>query len=242
MPVREMLPFAVVSAFLLACAPTDGEPGQEPIPTVTATIDLSIGEAGGEGAEVFGRIGGVLELPDGRILVSDIQANEVRVFGADGQHRFTFGRDGDGPGDLGGPCCLALGPDGLVWVREATNGRYSAFDVGSNEAEFIRSVRQQHGAMGLMAPLTFDADGRLVDVGARVSPDGSGSERVAFHLASDGEIDSIDVVVPASLTSLGSHTVERNTGDGVAAFFLWQPFGSHAISTHGPAARPARAC
>lgn len=174
-------------------------------------------------------------------LVSDLQANEIRVFDADGHHLFTFGREGEGPGDLGGPCCLALGPDGTVWVREALNGRYSAFQVGAYSAQFVRTIRQRHGAMGLMAPLTFDAEGRLVDVGERVSPNGDGSERVRYHLDSDGEIASTDVVVPASLTTLGSHLVQRETGDGPAVFYVWQPFGSRAVSAHGPRGRWARA-
>jgi hypothetical protein len=189
------LPSVLVSLVLLACAPgAEQEAGDSP-PILEATIDLSIGSAEGSGADVFGRVGGVLGMPDGRILVSDLQANEIRVFDADGHHLFTFGREGEGPGDLGGPCCLALGPDGTVWVREAMNGRYSAFEVGADGAQFIRTVRQRHGAMGLMAPLTFDAEGRLVDVGERVSPNGDGSERVRYHLDSDGEIASTDVVV-----------------------------------------------
>jgi hypothetical protein len=235
------LPSVLVSLVLLACAPgAEQEAGDSP-PILEATIDLSIGSAEGSGADVFGRVGGVLGMPDGRILVSDLQANEIRVFDADGHHLFTFGREGEGPGDLGGPCCLALGPDGTVWVREAMNGRYSAFEVGADGAQFIRTVRQRHGAMGLMAPLTFDAEGRLVDVGERVSPNGDGSERVRYHLDSDGEIASTDVVVPASLTTLGSHLVQRETADGPAVFYLWQPFGSRAVSAHGPRGRWALA-
>jgi hypothetical protein len=64
-------------------------------PTREVRIDLEIGSADGDGPDVFGRIGGLLELDDGRILVSDMLANEIRVFSAGGEHLFSFGREGE---------------------------------------------------------------------------------------------------------------------------------------------------
>lgn len=231
----------VVVAFLSACGSQTATTPYDDVPHLSGQVDLTIGSADGTGPDVFGRIGGVLELPDGRIVVSDLQANEIRVFDESGEHAFTFGREGEGPGDLAGPCCLALDPNGLVWTREARNGRYSAFEIGDRNATFVRSVRQQHGAAGLMAALTFDAEGRLVDVGERVSSSGEGSERVRFHLESSGAIGQTDVVVPASQNLLGSYQVERETADGRAVFYLWQPYGSHSVSSHGYRGRWARA-
>ncbi len=224
-----------------ACGLPPDEEFPVEVPITEAHIDLSIGVAEGAGPDVFGRVGGVLILPDGRIVVSDIQSHEVRVFDTNGAHLFTFGREGEGPGDLGAPCCLALDREGLLWVRETMNGRYSAFEIGTEGASFVRTVRQQHGAMGLMAPLTFDAEGRLVDVGERVSPSGGASERVRYHLGAASDIQHTDVVVPTTLGVLGRHQVERQTPDGHGTFYLWQPYASHAVSAHGPDGRWARA-
>ena len=203
-----------------------------------ARIDLEIGSADGDGPDVFGRIGGLLELDDGRILVSDMLANEIRVFGPDGSYRFRFGREGEGPGELAGPCCLAPGPDGLVWVRETGNGRYSAFRVHDDQAEYVRGVIQQHGAAGLMAPTTFDAEGRLVDVGARPAEEG-GYEHARFVMDAEGAVAATETAVPAALTELGSHAVQGTINGQPARVFLWQPFASRAISAHGPEGRRA---
>lgn len=234
MPVPRL---AVV--LVVACVPGCGDgasTGEPAAPVREARVDLEIGSADGSGPDVFGRVGGLLELADGRIVVSDMLANEIRVFGKDGEHLFSFGREGDGPGDLGGPCCLALGPDGLVWIRETSNGRYSAFQVLTDRAEYRRSITQQHGASGLMAPTTFSSAGRLVDVGARPA-DGGGFERVRFHMDGSGEVVETEVAIPASLTDLGSHQVEGRINGQPALVFLWQPFASRAVSGHGPDGR-----
>jgi hypothetical protein len=231
----------VLAILIAGCVSSEGpEPGAG-IPEYQARIELTIGVADGDGADVFGRIGGLLELPDGRIVVSDVQANEIRVFSESGEHLFTFGREGDGPGDLGSPCCLALGPEGLVWVREASNGRYSAFRVGPDEAEFVRALTMQHGAAGLWAPTTFDDEGLLVDVGARPSSTGEGSERARFHLDDGGEVVRTEVSVPAALSDVGSHRVQVEINGSPGLLYMWQPFASRAVSAHGPGERRALA-
>jgi hypothetical protein len=49
---------------------------------------------------VFGRIGGVGVLSDGRIVVADGHASEIRVFDSDGLHLTTLGGRGKGPGEF----------------------------------------------------------------------------------------------------------------------------------------------
>lgn len=221
-----------------ACGSADTSAPEPGIPLHEARVDLMIGVADGEGPEVFGRIGGLLELPDGRIVVADMLANEIRVFSESGEHLFTFGREGEGPGELAGPCCLALGPDGLVWVRETSNGRYSGFRLLADTAEYVRSVIQQHGAAGLMVSTTFDPQGRLVDVGARPAEEG-GFERARFLMDESGEVTDTEVAIPASLTDLGTHQVQGNVNGQPALVFLQQPYSSRAVSAQGPDGRRA---
>jgi len=230
----------MVGLFGIACGGDDTS-APEPdtgLPEYEARIDLTIGVADGGGAEMFGRIGGLLALPDGRIVVADMLANEIRVFAPGGEHLYTFGREGDGPGDLGGPCCLALGPEGLVWIRETSNGRYSGFRLRADTAEYVRSVTQQHGAAGLMASTTFDAQRRLVDVGARPA-EGGGYERARFLMEADGEVTDTEVAIPAPLTTLGTHQVQGNFNGQPALVFLQQPYSSRAVSAQGPDGRRA---
>lgn len=229
---------AVILAGSAGCTDHGPAPGESGIPIREARIELQIGSTDGQGPDVFGRIGGLLELPDGRIVVADMLANEIRVFSKSGEPLFSIGREGEGPGELAGPCCLALGPEGLLWVRETSNGRYSGFRLLADTAEYVRSVTQQHGAAGLMESTTFDAQGRLVDVGARPADEG-GFERTRFLMEADGEVTDTEVAIPASLTDLGTHQVQGNFNGQAALVFLQQPYASRAVSAQGPDGRRA---
>ena len=50
----------------------------------------------------FGRVSSASMGPDGEVFVADAQYDEIRVFGLDGVHRRTFGRNGEGPGEFSG--------------------------------------------------------------------------------------------------------------------------------------------
>ncbi len=93
--------------------------------------------------EEFGRVNSVALGPDGEVFVADARNFEVRVFGLDGAHRRTFGRQGEGPGEFRSLYSLAWAGDRLLtydpvqgrigeWLAEgqwlgqqATEGGYS---------------------------------------------------------------------------------------------------------------------
>ena len=56
---------------------------------------------GGRAHPRHGRRHAAHRLPDQSVFVADEMNHEVRVFGVDGVHRFTFGRNGEGPGEFG---------------------------------------------------------------------------------------------------------------------------------------------
>ena len=60
---------------------------------------VRIGALEGDGPNVFGRIGGVARLSDGRIVVADAEAHEIRFFAPDGSFLSRTGRRGGGPGE-----------------------------------------------------------------------------------------------------------------------------------------------
>lgn len=60
---------------------------------------LVIGAEDGPPEAQFGRVVGALRLSTGEIAVADAMADEIRLFGADGVHRRTFGGRGSGPGE-----------------------------------------------------------------------------------------------------------------------------------------------
>ena len=134
------------------------------VPTFHGTVDREFGEIEGEDPYLFTRIESIVEDTRGRLLVADLQSHEVRVFGSEGDFQFRFGGQGEGPGELTQPCCLAFGPEGKLWVREST--RYSVFRLDGASAEYDGGARIAHVGIGMVAPITFDAEGRLVDIGS----------------------------------------------------------------------------
>ena len=68
-------------------------------------------------AHFLGRVGSVGRLRDGQILVVETTTNQVRTFDSAGEHRWTFGGTGDGPGEFRSPRLVGQASDDsvLVW-------------------------------------------------------------------------------------------------------------------------------
>ena len=223
----------VVLAFMLAACATEGGRTAPDIPVLRATVELTIGVAEGPDAYVFGRIGGVVSDPLGRVFAADIQANEVRVFDSAGEFLFTIGRRGAGPGEFDGPCCLAFGPRGRLWVRDGGNGRYNSYAVGEASAEYVGMRRMAHGAGGFAQALTFDPSGQLIDVGfvsGEIPP-----PVARFHLDSTSTVVETVVIPTPPADSIGEHVVERRaSGRLVGVQYFQQPFGPRKLQAHSP--------
>ena len=95
-----------------------------------------VGSPLGETWEQFGAIGDVAFGLDGRLYILDVQASTVTIVGPEGRHVRTFGRAGDGPGDLRLPKGLVVLSDGQVVVTDL--GSLHVFTSGGG---FERSVR-----------------------------------------------------------------------------------------------------
>lgn len=122
---------------------------------------VRIGAVSGEGAEAFGELYGLAVGADGRIYLLDRATPEVRVFSASGEHLTSFGRSGQGPGELAVPAGLALDGSERIWVFDPGAGRYSVF---SADGSFVST--EQRSARGFLLPWggRFDREGRLIDI------------------------------------------------------------------------------
>jgi hypothetical protein len=78
---------------------------------------------------VFGRISTVLGMPNGGLLVHDGQAEEVRLFGADGQFIRRVGGKGGGPGEFGH----------LNGITRLSNGDLIFWDANGNRLNRYRA-------------------------------------------------------------------------------------------------------
>jgi 6-bladed beta-propeller len=200
----------------------------------TLVVDLSIGTMSGEGASLFGRIGGLVADSTGRIFVSDRLNDEIRVFDSEGAHVFSFGGTGAGPGELAGPCCLAWGPEGNLWVREAGNARYSVFRVTAHEAVLVRTLRLAHGDANRIAPITFRGGAEFADIGARIASEGGVAELHRIWRTLLGDEVASEVIVSPPLEDIGGHRFEVGIGPDASLIFVYQPYGPSDLLAHGP--------
>lgn len=118
--------------------------------------ELRIGTVDGDGPELFGEMAALAVDGAGRIYVLEGQAQEVRVFGADGAHVRTIGRQGGGPGEFAGALDVELGPDGNLWVADPRNNRASVFDTSG---AYLRGHAMPGGFVIIPWPGGFDRHG-----------------------------------------------------------------------------------
>lgn len=126
---------------------------------------VDVGLAEGDAAYQFGRVAGALRLDDGRIVVADGQANELRWFDATGRHLKTAGRKGGGPGEFDGLHAVLRLPGDSVAAWEWSH-RLSVFGPGG---DFVRSRRIEPPREGMI----LNAQGVFPDGSVLAAPGGS---------------------------------------------------------------------
>lgn len=106
--------------------------------SVSAEPTWSVGVVAGNPAEQFFNVTDARLLPDGRLLVVDGGAKELRFFDAAGVHLFTTGGEGDGPGEYQGFSLTARPyPGDSIVVYDTGNGRVSFLEP---DGTFGRSI------------------------------------------------------------------------------------------------------
>lgn len=80
--------------------------------------------------------------PDGNIYVVDSGANNIKKFDPKGKFLKTIGREGQGPGEFGGPYYSTFAKDRLI-VWDSGNRRLNAF---TPEGDFIKSANIDYDA------------------------------------------------------------------------------------------------
>jgi len=106
---------------------------------VSATPLVDIGVLEGDEVYQLFRVGGVVRLNDGRIVVANGGTYELRFFDAEGRYLLSVGHEGDGPGEFRGLERIAVVCNSIV-VFDWSLGRLSVFDF---EGNYVRSARVQ---------------------------------------------------------------------------------------------------
>ena len=93
---------------------------------------VRIGVLDGPMEYVFGQVTSAIRLQDGSVVVTDRQSYEVRMFDALGQHVWTRGRKGEGPGDYEGLVLLRGCPGAAITVFDRYLDRLTELDLDGN--------------------------------------------------------------------------------------------------------------
>lgn len=126
-----------------------GTPPDWRLAPVVSIGPKSVAETGAP--EEFGRVNSVAVGPDGTLFVADGLNREVRVFGLDGVHQRTFGRNGEGPGEFRSLYSLAWVSDRLLTL-DPSLGRIGEFSAGG---EWLGQQRIEGSVSGSVGHIRF---------------------------------------------------------------------------------------
>jgi hypothetical protein len=224
----------IIRLLVLAIYPAAAATAQERPARWTGRIDLAIGGPD-ETREpyMFDIVGGLVIDRAGRIIVASPKDNSVRVFSATGQHLFSFGRAGGGPGDLSWPCCLAIDDAGRLWVKEAGNRRYSIFEVNASGARHLYSVRAPGGMGGEADRIHWDSRGAVLHVTTE-SYGGNPMRTVRHHSDSTGTVTKRDTLGDPPVDSATRVSITRKISGGMSVTWMVVPFAPRFLRAEGP--------
>lgn len=178
---------------------------------------LTIGEAAGDPNYQFGQIAAVDVLSDGRIAVLDSQAQEVRIYDADGSYEQTFGGPGNGPGELSPQAItMFVGRGDTLVVPDMGNQRIALIPPEGEAASFPLRIEQG-------VPMGFDMSdsGRLVSQRRLVNFGDPTAEVADEDLVLAQEYDG--TIIDTLLTPARGGTFEMTGGGPQITLFAPEP-------------------
>jgi hypothetical protein len=101
---------------------------------------LDIGASEGDSTTLLYQVEGVHRLGDGRIVVANRSTHELRFYDGAGNHLYSSGREGEGPGEFGYISWTAVCRADSIFTYDITTRRLSVFD---DRGTFVRSVMPQ---------------------------------------------------------------------------------------------------
>ena len=172
--------------------------------------------------------GGVYDMalgPGGSVYVADEMNHEVRVFGVDGAHRFTFGREGEGPAEFVGLYSVAWLGDRLL-ALDPQLGRISEFSAEGGYLGQRRIRGAMSGGPGWVRFWPVGADeAYFVTIPVDMSPG-----RWWQFVGVDSRGETGDTLV--QLAGPNVATIECEVGDRISFFNI--PFGTKLVQRPGP--------
>lgn len=184
----------------------------------------------------FGSVGedGLAADSEGNLYVLDPDGIRVLGYAPDGSFIGSWGREGGGPGELGGgfgggPRAMDMGPGDTLWISDRANQRFTLFPVTEPEGEVV-SVPMPQAQQGLAGKISVDSTGVLGVMSAFSFRPGEAEglpPRPMVHLSRDGEPGDTLWTFPAPATDM----VTMTSGGNQLMMMMGQQFspGSHWV-------------
>jgi hypothetical protein len=120
--------------------------------------ELSIGGAEGKGEYLFSELRDIAADDEGRIYVLDSKEahNEIKIFDSKGKCIKTFGKKGQGPGEMSLPSSIEITPQNEIAVNDSSARKIHFFTL---EGNFSRAVSQTN--MTFFSDPKVDKDGNI---------------------------------------------------------------------------------
>lgn len=204
---------------------------------------VSIGAVEGEEPYLLHSIRSAIRMPDGRIVVANGGASDVRSFTATGSHLVSWGGQGEGPGEFRNLGWVAPWHGDSVVTWDGSSGRLLFFDASGN---FGRSSNLPRS---YPRPVAVRPDGTILTVRQRErdrltiveirDADGGLHAAIGTYLNSEWipamGVDGSEPVVPAFSRELAT----ANWGDLIVA--TWnKPYEIRALGADGNLVRIVR--
>jgi len=103
--------------------------------------DLLIGRAAGEESEMFSDLRSVQVDNEGNIYVLDWKEIHIKAFDKNGKHLRTFGKRGQGPGEIQLPTRMILTPAGKLAILDSGNRKIALFSPNGECLKEIPSAK-----------------------------------------------------------------------------------------------------
>lgn len=139
----------VLCLFLIGCGGADdqryGEWTMKEAP-LQLTEDLRVSETE---TFYFGTVSDLDVTTDGKIVIADRQANNLKVLRPDGSLLDTLGGSGEGPGEFQMLSSIQVGRGDSIYAQDLQQSRLTVFDAGSPyEVSRMISIPREKGLMG----------------------------------------------------------------------------------------------
>ncbi len=128
--------------------------------SVNAQAPAALTKADARFAEPFTQIRSIRELPNGKVLVSDLRDKVVQLVDFASGTMTKVGREGQGPGEYALPNTLYPMPNGVTWLHDLLARRFLSIDPNGKPGESIQMPGSGGGGIVAMGMGSGGADGK----------------------------------------------------------------------------------